>query len=248
MTTIRFVMGGNFSRKILARRLGSDWSSAALLVSYPFRSAFRRFVEAGAVYRDWALDCGAFSAHRSGNPVSLEAYTRFCVESRASDPTLAEVFALDVIGDHMASRRNTEAMWAAGVPAIPTFHFGSPRSELVSLARDYSKIALGGMVGRPRSAQRDFARYCFDAVWPKHIHAFGVGHEPTLSMFPFHSADATTWENGPRFGRWRHSPERDGWTEGERLQAEIEQYLAMEARLVARWGRTLASVGGQVAA
>src|SRR6185437_11816734 len=158
----------------------------ALLVSYVYLAPFLKNRHRYR-YRDWVMDSGAFSAHNSGTGVRLADYTDCCLRLLAEDPTLTEVFALDVIGDWKASLKNCEAMWAAGVPAVPCYHVGEPESVLLGLARDYPKIALGGCVG-----YRDkdlFAANCFARVWPKAVHGFGFGSEKSLMALPWHSVD-----------------------------------------------------------
>jgi hypothetical protein len=213
----------------------------ALLVSYvylePFLKNRHRYH-----YRDWVMDSGAFSAHNSGTEVKLQDYINCCKGLMATDPKMTEVFSLDVIGDWKASLKNTEEMWRQGVQAIPTFHFGSPWPELKTMAKDYPKIALGGLVGqavRPRDA---WIGQCFARVWPKKIHGFGLSGEKTIMRFPFHSVDATNWELGPcRYGRWKSFGGALS-VRGSRqnLRSEVEWYLALEQRARERWKKEMA--------
>jgi hypothetical protein len=149
-------------------------------------------------YRDWALDSGAFTAHRKGTSISLARYINLCKRLRHLDPTLTEIFALDVIGDWKTTLRNTEAMWKQGVEAIPTFHYGEPWDVLKGLCRDYPKVAIGGCAGRDR-----FAQQCFDRVWPARLHGLRLGTERSLLLVPWHSTDCSSWEVRPsRYQRW----------------------------------------------
>lgn len=209
----------------------------AVLVGYPFLGGFLRD-KPGLRIRSWALDSGAFSAYNSGVTIDLDGYIARCQELLATDPLLAEVFALDVIGDWRASLRNAEAMWRAGVPAVPTFHIGEPEDVLLGLARDYPKIGIGG-VARLRGAQkRRFAEQCFARVWPKRVHGFGVGTREMLLAVPWDSVDATTWETGPgAFGRWRSfGGRRLGVRGGDQdLRREVEWFLNLERLARHRW-------------
>src|SRR5262245_15573164 len=120
---------------------------ASLLVSYYYLDRFLRGkVRFNYNFRDWVMDSGAFSAHNSGKVISLEKYIEVCLKLLAEDKQLTEVFSLDVIYNPEASVENTEKMWQAGVPAIPTFHFGEPWEFLQEMAKQYPKIALGGAV------------------------------------------------------------------------------------------------------
>ena len=159
------------------------------------------------------------------------------------------MFALDVIGDWRASIRNTERSWIRGVPAIPTFHVGSPEDALRIIARDYPKIALGGAVGyRDRLA---WAKRCFARVWPKAIHGFGFGHENVVMALPWHSVDSSSWLAPIRYGQWPSFSNSNLGIRGMRvrtigLRVELERsYLDLEQRAKARWSRALSEIDYQ---
>lgn len=214
--------------------------SPALLVSYVYLTSFLQR-RANVFYRDWVLDSGAFSAHMSGTEIRLQDYIDTCKRLLETDPTLTEVYALDVIADWRATLRNTEEMWRQGVRAIPTYHRGEPVDYLRGIARDYPKIALGG-VARARPAEKiDFALKCFSHIWPKRVHGFGYGMEKALMAVPFHSADATSWEMGPcAFGRWNSLGGKLSVRKHHNITAEVVWYLEMERRIQARWRKEMA--------
>lgn len=215
----------------------------ALLVSYVYMSGFFRMRDR-LHFRDWVLDSGAFSAHSKGEVIDLQAYIDKCRELLETDPSLSEVYALDVIGDWRGTVRNTEEMWRQGIPAIPAFHIGSPLDVLQALAKDYPKIALGG-VARIRDKQRiAWAQQCFANVWPKRIHGFGFASEKAMMTLPFHSVDATSWEMGPAaFGNWKSFPGASGVRGGDmNLRAEVEWYLELERKITHRWRNELAKL------
>lgn len=211
----------------------------ALLVSFYYLQPFLRYKHE-YVYRDWALDSGAFSAHNSGKTVDLTEYIETAKRLQAEDPTLTEVFSLDVIGDHRASIRNCEAMWKAGVNAIPTYHLGSPVDALKGIARDYPKIALGGVALKKAGVKRQFAAACFAQVWPCRIHGFGYGSPEHIMAFPWHSTDATNWELGPcGFGRWRSFGAMSVRGSSQNLRSEVEFYLKLERQARSRWSNEM---------
>jgi len=215
------------------------WDLPALLVSYYYLPAFLKARDRYH-FRDWSLDSGAFSAHKSGVTIDLDKYIEDCRRLMVEDDKLVEVFALDVIGDARASLANTERMWEAGVEAIPTFHFGSPWSELEYIAKTYPKIALGGVVGQPLSVKDKWAGQCFARVWPKRIHGFGFGSEQSILAVPFHSVDATNWEMGPcAFGRWATFGKMSVRGSKQDLRREVEYYLRVERKARARWRKQM---------
>ncbi len=217
-------------------------SFPALLVSYFYIKPFLAKREKYA-YRDWVLDSGAFSAANSGATIDLNAYIDFCKEVITTDPKLTEVFGLDVIGDWRQTRANIEKMWAAGVPAIPTFHAGQPWDVLKGMARDYNKIAIGGGVGLVAAHKLEWVGQCFSRVWPARIHGFGMSSETMIMRYPFHSVDATNWELGPcKFGSWKAFGQMSVRGSSHNLRAEVEWYLALERKARSRWRGEMAKL------
>jgi hypothetical protein len=247
MTTVRLVeVPGTPSSNALrgARGAAKTEGVPALLVSFVYLEQFLRYRN-DYVMRDWVLDSGAFSAHASGTPVDLEHYIATAKHLLATDPKLTEVFALDVIGDHEASRRNTERMWEAGVQAIPCFHYGEPIEALKHMAAHYPKIALGGVARMRDKRKVEWARACFAHVWPKKIHGFGICSDAALSTLPFHSVDATSWEFGPcRFGQWKTYGKASVRGSNQDLRSEIEWYLRMERKYQQLWAKEMALLDG----
>ena len=221
---------------------GNDLPMPSLLLSYVYLDQFLQFRHRYAM-RDWVMDSGAFSAHNIGTEISLDAYIETSQELLRTDPKLSEVFALDVIGDWKASLKNTEKMWEAGVPAIPTYHYGEPEHVLTHIAKHYPKIALGGSVGMTIKPKMEWCEQCFARVWPKKIHGLGVGSRTGIMALPWHSTDATNWEIGPcRFGRWASLGKYQPNIRGSKhpLRAEIDVYLRWERDARSKWKKEMA--------
>ncbi len=214
----------------------------ALLVSYAYLKNWLKHKHRFA-YRDWVMDSGAFSAHNAGTEVNLQEYIDTCKRLKESDPTLTEIYSLDVIADWKGSIKNCEQMWKQGVEAIPCYHVGEPEHVLKTLARDYPKIALGGAVGYRQ--KDEWAKQCFARVWPKKIHGFGFGAEKSIMGLPWHSVDATNWEIGPcKFGRWASmGGQYVNWRGGKQnLRAEVEWYLDLEQRARQKWAAAMKAI------
>jgi len=215
----------------------------SILVSFAYRKAWAR-VRHLPWWREVVFDSGAFTAHKSGEPVDLGEFAEWVEEERARDPRASEVFSLDVIGDWRASLKNTEELWKRGVEAIPVFHVGEPTTLLKALARDYPKVALGGAVGYRQKIE--WAAICFREVWPKRLHGLGFGHTAARKL-PFHTIDASSWFFAAAgFGQYQSM----GYLKGARnqkknwLRSEVEYQLKEEARARAFWaGRLPADFG-----
>lgn len=218
-----------------------DDSLPALLVSYYYLDQFLKNRHRYH-YRDWVMDSGAYSAHNSGVEIRLQDYIDCCKKLMIEDPTLTEIYALDVIGDWKASLANTEQMWAQGVPAIPCFHVNEPWDALMHIAKNYPKIAFGGVAQIGSKKALAWAGQCFARVWPKKVHGFAMCSEKVVMSLPFHSVDSTSWEVGPcRFGNWRAFGGQRVSVRGsqQNLRAEVEWYLELERKARVRWKKEM---------
>lgn len=219
----------------------------ALLCSYIYYRDVKPWLqgERGHV-REWVLDSGAFTAKQAGIEIRVEDYIEFCLSLRQTQRPPTAVFALDVIGDWEASLRNTEAMWKAGVEAIPCWHAGEPEEVLVEMCRQYPRIAVGGTVGMHVKHRRSLFDAVFAKVWPTRIHGFGVHTEELLSRYPFDSVDSSSWNAGQQYGRWKSLGDLDTpWLRtGHKFRGEVEYWLGVEVRLQARWKAQMAQVRG----
>jgi hypothetical protein len=216
----------------------------ALLISYYYLEPFLKN-QARYRYRHWAMDSGAFSAMNSGKKIDLQKYIDQCLKLMESDKTLVEIFALDVIGDPDASLRNCEEMWRQGVPAIPCFHAKEPEEHLLHMAKEYPKIALGGVALTRGDFKLGWLQQCFNRVWPKKIHGFGMAGEEIVFGLPFHSTDATNWEIAPcAFGQWKKFGQMSVRGSNQDLRSQVKYYLELEAKARVRWAKEMAQLEG----
>ena len=156
---------------------------------------------------DWALDSGAFTAYSKGVALCNTEYTATVNRLMSADPELTEAFGLDVIGDPAASIKNVENSWRDGAAVMPTFHYGSDFGYLLNMAKEYPKIALGGCARMHKSMKLKWSKSCFARLWKAglqtKVHGLGFSSQ-YLTLLPFHSVDASSWEFGPTsFGNWR---------------------------------------------
>jgi hypothetical protein len=220
----------------------------ALLVSFAYLQPFLKNRHRYR-YRDWVMDSGAFTAANSGKHIALKDYIATCVQLIETDPTLVEIFALDVIGDPKASAQNCAAMWKAGIPAIPCFHYGEPEAALLAMADTYPKIAIGGVAYKRGAAKTKWAEQVFARVWPKRIHGFAFASERDVMALPFHSVDASSWEIGAcGFGNWKQFGHMTVRGSNQDLRGEVDFYLELEERARIRWAKEMRTLKAQKAA
>ena len=220
-------------------------SAPALLVSYAYLQPFMKARHLYQ-YRDWVLDSGAFSAHAAGKTIELARYIDVVKELLAGEDPPSEVFALDVIGDHVASTKNADLMVEAGLDVIPCFHFGEPWESLLDMAKRFDKIALGGVARMKQGKRIEWVGQCFARVWPKKIHGFGMSTRELVLGFPFHSVDATSWELGPcGFGNWKSFGKMSVRGSAQNLRAEVEWYLKLEREAQQKWAKEMKQLEAQ---
>lgn len=213
----------------------NDETKPSLLVSFHYRSEWSRVSHLN-YWREVVLDSGAFSAAKGGISIDIVELGDWIEAERARAPGIVtEAFTLDVIGGSWKdSLKNTETLWKRGIDVIPVFHVGEPTDVLVSLARDYPKVALGGAVGY--RAKMEWAALCFKHVWPKKLHGLGFGQESVMKL-PFHTVDHSSWYFAPSaFGQYPsmgNLPTRN--TKRLWLHSEVQYQLHMEKQARRLW-------------
>lgn len=238
MTTLYLGLSGNGVRD----RRGLVGSKLGAFASFAAFDDHKRVLD---VVPFWALDSGAFSVHTGKFSTTVNAFADFVAEVRASERPPREVFLLDVIGDWRASLANYRALARLNCTGIPTWHIGDPEEDLVTLARDYEKIAIGGIaMFRPATKRAAFLKQVFARIWPKRVHGFGVIDRACLEAVPFHSVDATSWQAGPtRFGRWTsYGGFASIPNKHADLTTERRTYERLAAEITARWRVELATL------
>lgn len=146
-------------------------------------------------------DSGAFSAATLGATIKLADYAAWLKEW---DHLLTVRATLDVIGDPVATARNTAKLEREGIAVLPVFHTGSAFSELEELVKRYDYMALGGMVPHAKDAPAvlRWLVQCFKVARETGtvFHGFGQTRLDTLRKLPFYSVDSSAWASGMRYG------------------------------------------------
>lgn len=170
-----------------------------LLVSYAIWDQYLKTAQDLNV-QNLIMDSGAFSVFNSGKTIDITQFIRTAKASGAK-----EVFALDDILDYRKSQHNTARIWAAGVPAIPVYHAGEPRTYLDWCCKytPCAKIALACKSKRQGEWLKAQFKYIWDTYGPMKIHGLAMSSTKLLNLVPFDSVDASSWATAPgRFGQY----------------------------------------------
>lgn len=168
---------------------------------------------------DLFIDSGAFSVHHSGAKVNIDSYIEYI--KRHDEPMVWATF--DVIpfpftdkDDSELVRNSSEKTWEQylyimdRIPddkrdkLLPIYHFGEPIEALERMintevhGRLAPYIGIGGRHGVSKQAHKTYFENLFSVIKNTKnpnvkIHAFGMTMLDMLELFPFYSADSTTW-------------------------------------------------------
>lgn len=240
MTTIYLAYGGGVLYGALD---GWDWENDPLnfLVAYPYLKGYWRIAEKhGWKPRKHMLDSGAFSAWRSGYTIDIDALIEEC-----KNPIWDEQVGLDVIGSWEGSLENANYMLAKECHAMPVFHIGDPWELLTEYCERWPKVGLSCRFGEPTNDSYKFYDQCFARAWPHKFHSFGWMGQ-VLYRYPFHSADASSWQQAPlAYGNSKtYGPMKGASNQlmGKVVRHDLAYYMTMEKRLKHRWAKALKEV------
>lgn len=154
------------------------------------------------------VDSGAYTANTKGVVIDLDLYIAYLNDCKGRFEVIAP---LDVIPDstlesQLAAPKQSWENYLImkervidGDHVIPAFHMGEDfmyLKQILDAGTEY--MALGGMVGSTTKDKIAWYEKCFRIVRESDnknikIHAFGMTSLKLLEMYPFYSADSTSW-------------------------------------------------------
>lgn len=155
---------------------------------------------AAEVCRSVVIDCGAFSAWKSGNPITdWGDYYDFCL-NWSRHPSVHWAIIPDVID---GTEKENDALlleWPLGSFGVPVWHLHESLPRLRHLAFTWGKVALGssgryadvGSSGWWQRMGEAMSVLCDEQGRPmRPFHGLRMLDPTLLAHFPFHSADST---------------------------------------------------------
>jgi len=152
------------------------------------------------------LDSGAYSVFSQGAVIEIDEYIRFI---KKCQDVIDYYAALDVIGDPVASYKNTKYMNKKGLNPIPVYHLEDYSDYWFQrISNEFEFIGIGGMVsGAMKMKEKIFLLMkCFSYLEKKglldniRVHGFGCTSIRLMTMFPWFSVDSSTWIQVARHG------------------------------------------------
>jgi hypothetical protein len=124
---------------------------------------------------------------------------------------------------------------------------------LAQYKRDFHKVGLGGCARIPKSQRHAWLSQVFARAWPCRFHGFGIASRETLLRFPFHSADASTWQFAPfalglhaigdRNVRFRFTkPGDSSRLATQAVSGWLEKMWRIQVEVRSRWAREMKSI------
>lgn len=169
-----------------------------LLIAYPYldKSSQKLLAEHQGSIR-FLLDSGAFTAWKSGKPITLDDYCRFL---EALPITPWRYFTLDVVGDPHATRENYETMLKRGFKPVPIFTRGGALEMLDAYYEASDLVGLGGVV---RKGNDTFAwlKAVIRHAGKRAVHILGFTVIDWLKYFRPFSCDSSSYSCAASFGK-----------------------------------------------
>ena len=114
---------------------------------------------------------------------------------------------LDIINNPELSWEITERMEANGLNPIPVFHNGEDIKWLHRMVEKYDYLGISGLGQDITKAKfKPFGDACFNVICDSHgkpkakVHGFAMGTPEIIKMYPWYSADQSTWTYMSRVG------------------------------------------------
>jgi hypothetical protein len=199
--------GGPITPETVALRA---WSRRHAFISFAHRSQIRL---ASAICQSFALDNGAFSAWRKGEPVAdWSGYYKWA-GSWLTHPACDWAVIPDVIGGDEAANDALVDEWPHGHRGVPVWHLDESVDRLVRLAERWPRVALGSCaewnVAKPAQCLIRLEE-ALGAISDKRgrpkckLHGLRMMRSEIAGKIPLSSADSTTVSRGHGLDvRWK---------------------------------------------
>lgn len=204
-----YLAGEVFKYLIKAGVLNSETAkNVNLLQSFFYRNAEKEKLI--PYFRNYMLDSGAFTFFTSGKHIDWDFYVaNYCEFIKLYN--VDKFFELDIdalIGYEKVKQIRKTIEQKTGKQPIPVWHQNRGKEEFVNMCKEYSYVAIGGLVGaggQQGEYNRKYWKYFSWFIETAHsydakIHALGFTATSALKKYHFDSVDSSAWTTGNRYG------------------------------------------------
>lgn len=204
-----YLAGEAFTYPIKAGVLNSETAkNVNLLQSFFYRNAEKEKLI--PYFRNYILDSGAFTFFTSGKHIDWDFYVaNYCEFIKLYN--VDKFFELDIdalIGYEKVKQIRKTIEQKTGKQPIPVWHQNRGKEEFVNMCKEYSYVAIGGLVGaggQQGEYNRKYWKYFSWFIETAHsygakIHALGFTATSALKKYHFDSVDSSAWTTGNRYG------------------------------------------------
>lgn len=197
--------------------------------------------------QSFALDNGAFTAWKQGNPVDFDLYLSWVAEW-SRHPSFAWCLIPDVIDGDADDNDKMIYRWITsgkthGIASIPVWHFHESPRRLASLAGRFPLVALGssGIWSQPGNDEWwNRVDEVMPSICDEHgrphckLHGLRMLNPEIFTRMPFASADSTNAaQNAGASKRFGMYAPRDAWQRANVIADRIEAFNS-----ATKWTRT----------
>ncbi len=157
-------------------------------------------------YKDFLLDSGAFTfMNNSKTNIDWDEYVKQYA-SFINRHDIEHFFELDIdvlVGINEVERLRYKLEKLTNRQCIPVWHKSRGKDYWLKMVKDYSYVAIGGIVTREikPSEYKYFTWFLNEAKKENcKVHGLGFTNLTGLHKYPFYSVDSTSWLSGNRFG------------------------------------------------
>lgn len=183
-----------------------------LLSSYYYCRDDTSFQPLGFLYKDYCkgflLDSGAFTfmdnISKDASNVDFEEYTDQYAQF-INKHDIEYFFELDidnVVGLPQVRELRRRLETKTGKDCIPVWHKSRGKEAFIEIAREYDKIAIGGIVtGEMSESEYRYFHWFINKAHELDAKIHGLGFTPSnIGEYGFDSVDSTSWLSAQRFG------------------------------------------------
>lgn len=135
------------------------------------------------------IDSGAWTVFKQNKIIDVNDYCKWLDKQDVEG-----YFNLDVIGDHIQTRKNQDYMESLGYKPIPVYHVGEDYSIFDDMCDRYDYVGIGGIAHKRGRMREKYLSELLKRNGSTRLHVLGVAQRELLERFKdqIYSVDTTS--------------------------------------------------------